>query len=385
MLTANIETRYTISMNTLRTFLIGLAGIVCVTAISGFVYLLTLQNTVMDRAVVKEWLSESKIYDGRLLSAFVQTSSTNDTQGSTSQQPNVIAPSPDMVENILAATFTPDFTQTHIESLVDNTYDWIEGTTPTFAFSIPINQKRDAFIQELAKALEPQVAALPVCRPPFSAQGSTCRPANISPAQLAVQLSEQSVNESGFLDQPLTNQSFTSNSASTSQPPSNSTLTQMPAIKQIIDLLLVILPVVVAVSAVVIILGNKGRRLQASSRFSQRVFFSMLFTLIPAIVIVFILKDNDFGLSNIFTTQIAELIVPLIKTTILAIAYSLALFSGITAAIGLMSWIILSVIQHNMRKNAILSVVTPTAPTPTQPLPQQGDLKENQPLNTPRE
>ena len=167
LLTVKAKTRYTDTMNILRNFLIGLMRFTCITALSGFIYLLTLQTTVMDRMVVKNWLNESGIYDGKLLTALLQTGDTQTTQPEAAA---AITPSTDAIKTSLNATFTPEFTKTHIEQIIDSTYDWAEGKSPTLSFSVPIDEKRETFVQSLSRALEPQIAALPVCQSVAAAQ-----------------------------------------------------------------------------------------------------------------------------------------------------------------------------------------------------------------------
>src|SRR3954470_20451181 len=138
-------------MNILRKMLIGLAGFLCIAAISGFVSLLTLKTTIMDRDVVKDWFSESKIYDGKLISALAPAATGEDNQ----QLQAGISVSPDTVKTALNATFTPDFVRTQSENIITNAYDWAEGKVPEFTFSIPVDQKRDELIAQLAQAIEP--------------------------------------------------------------------------------------------------------------------------------------------------------------------------------------------------------------------------------------
>jgi hypothetical protein len=363
-------------MNILRALLIGLASLVYVVAISGFVYLLTLNTTIMDRTVVKSWLKESQIYDGQLISALVQTPPTDSQQGGTQSPTNTISASPEAVKAALNTAFTPEFIQTQLEGVVDNAYNWIDGTSPKFTFSVPIDQKRDVIIAELAKSIEPQVAALPVCRSTQIAQQSVCRPANVSAQQLATELTTQSIDESGAFSAPLTNASFTKSAQASGQPASTSTLANLPTISKGIDTLLLVLPIIAIASIAIIIVATvRGQRLTAAARLARRIFFGMLFILVPALVIVWLAKDNDFGLANLLTTPSAALFIPLIKTIGVGILGKLALISGIVGGIAAIFWIGLSIWKRQV------ALTTPPAqlvapqvaagptvpPTPVQP------------------
>lgn len=354
-------------MNILRAILIGLASFIYVIAVSGFVYVLTLDTTIMDRAVVKTWLKDSQIYDGQLISALVQTPSAAGEQPSSQSESGKISASPEAVKAALNAAFTPDFTQTQLEGVVDNAYNWIDGTSPEFKFSIPIDQKRDTLITQLAKAIEPQVATLPVCRSATqSTQQSICRPATISVEQFATEVTTQSIDESGAFSAPLTNASFTKNAQTKAQPSSSSTLANLPVIKKVADTLLIALPIIALACILIIITATKrGQRLAAASRLSRRIFFGMLFLLIPSLIVVWLAKDNDFGLSSILTAQSATLLIPLIKTIAVGILSKLALISGIIGGISLISWIGLSIWRHQKPE-----AVQPLIQAPPQPVAQ---------------
>jgi len=266
--------------------------------------------------------------------------------------------------------------------VVDNAYNWIDGTSPTFTFSVPIDQKRDIIITELAKSIEPQVAALPVCRSTQIAQQSVCRPANVSTQQLATELTAQSIDESGAFSAPLTNASFTKSAQASGQPTNTSTLANLPTISKGIDTLLLILPIIAIVSiAIIIIVTVRGQRLTAAARLARRIFFGMLFILVPALVIVWLAKDNDFGLANLLTTPSAALFIPLIKTIAVGILGKLAIISGVVGGIAALFWIGLSIWKRQVALTT--PPVQPVAPqittTPTlPPAPVQPPLTQSQ-------
>lgn len=363
-------------MNILRTILVSLAGFVCVIAISGFISLLALQYTVMDRTVMKDWLTASKIYDGRLLAALSQATNSETGQlgnPKLAQSQESINASPAAIQSALNATFTPDFVQAQVESIVDNAYDWTESKTPEFTFSIPIDQKRDTFIQQLSKAIEPQIGALPVCQSARQTQQPICRPHSITIEQFASQLATQSIDEAGVFAAPITNESITKGNQKDPQQSDKSPLAQLPAIRSSIGILLAVLPIAVIVSIAIVILATAGgRRLAASSRLSRRIFFSMLLTFIPSIAVVWIAKDSDFGLSNMFTAQMGDLMIPLIKIIIVSISAKLALFSGIICIVSVATWIGFTIWRRKRQaiEAAIVPVLTPlpqTAQLPQQP------------------
>jgi membrane-associated HD superfamily phosphohydrolase len=361
-------------MNTLRKIVVGLAGFTCVLAISGFVSLLALETTVMDQTVVKGWLSSSKIYDGRLVSLFADGIASADEQNNP-QQTNIAA-SPAALKTALNATFTPDFVQAQVEGIIANAYDWTEAKSPEFTFSIPVDQKRDELIQQLAKAIEPQIAALPICESVLQSQQSTCRPPTVTVEQFSNQVTTQGVDRSGIFEAPITSESVTKN-----KQPDSSLLAQLPAIRKAIDILLYVLPIVAIASiATVIFVTVRERRLLAASRLSRRIFISMLLIFIPAIAAVWIMGNNDSTIANVSTTQIGDLVIPLVKIAVTSVSSQLALFSGIVCAVSLTAWIGFIVWRRKRRTAEATQVPTSTPPVvsvgaiPPSPQPPQ-DIK----------
>jgi len=326
-------------MHILRPLLVGLAGFICIMSVSGFVSLLALRTSIMDREVAKDWLNASKIYDGKIISALVQTAGIegnhSDLQGADSNT------SSDALKIALNATFTPDFVRTQVEGIIDNAYNWSEGKTSEFTFSVPLNQKRDTLIQQLAKAIEPQIAALPTCQSAQPMQQLTCRPPGLTIEQSANLLATQSIDESGMFTAPITNESIVKNQQQqNSQKSDDSLMAQLPIIRASIDMLLIILPITAAISITIIILGTRsGSRLAAMSRLSRHIFFSVLLIFIPAIILMWVAKNSDFGLSALLSGQISELVVPLFKIVVAGISSKLALLSGIACIVSVLAWI----------------------------------------------
>jgi hypothetical protein len=92
-------------------------------------------------------------------------------------------------------------------------------------------------------------------------------------------------------------------------------------------------------------------------------------------VIVWLAKDNDFGLANLLTTPSAALFIPLIKTIAVGILGKLALISGIVGGIAAIFWIGLSIWKRQVTLTTPpaqpvtpqVVAVPPVPPTPVQP------------------
>jgi hypothetical protein len=359
-------------MKILRSILVGLASFTFIIAVTGLVYLITLQTTVMDRTVVKGWLNESNLYDGRIFDTIVQTTNAGGgPNGAPQSTASSLNPSPEEIKAAMKATFTSEFTKTQIEGVVDNAYNWIDGTSPTFTFSIPIDQKRETLITELAKRVEPKIASLPVCRSiQFITEDSTCRPADLDTKQLATELTAQSIDESGSFAAPITNESFSKAQQGSSQQPKADTVSQLPAIHDGIAILLIALPIAAVISLLIIITATQaGHRLARVARLSRRIFFGMLFIFIPSALIVWFAKDNDFGLAGLFTAQTGPLVVPLIKTILVGTLSQLALVTGICGLMSVTAWIILSILGRTKPQSVPTAQPVPATQPFSQPSP----------------
>lgn len=357
-------------MNILRTIVVGLASFICITAISGMIYILTLQTTVLDRNVVKGWLNESHIYDGRLMSLFVQnTKPANDTSSLTH-----IAPSPGAITNALNGTFSPNFVQYQAEKILDNAYDWMEGKTPNFSFSVPIDQKRDTLIEQLSKALEPQIAALPICTPLLAANNTACRPLDQTPAQYARLLTTDSIEKSSAFSQPLNNETV---SQATSRDPAaqskTSPLGQLPAIHSAVEMLVIALPITTVIAAAIVVFASeKGRRIRAAMGLFRRIFFGMLASFAIAVIVAVIMRTNNVAAS--LPGEISNILGPLLQIVIGDIALRLALISGIVTTLAGIIWVSLRIWLKKLEKPK--NSDGPPNPVPAEPKTDQLNLQK---------
>ncbi|MDB5165334.1 MAG: hypothetical protein JWM00_224 [Candidatus Saccharibacteria bacterium] len=327
-------------MNFFRTILIWLARLVCVLAVSGTVSLLVLQTTLLDRTDVKQWLKASGLYDSSLISALFPAESTQ------VDIPTVAATSQELVSNeavkaALQRTFTTDFIQSGFESVIDNSYDWMEGKRATFAFSVPVDSKRDTFIAELIKEVEPRVAALPPCG--VVAQ-SLCRPAPIPPADFTRQIVTDSIGQSDFLKAPITQTMF----AAASQQQDTTSLSELPRLRSAVAFLLYLLPVLFCVAALGgALLSLRGTRLQFFIKLSRGVFSNMILAVVIAGVVLLLDRSGALPIEQLLgqSNPLAPFIAHFITQMITGIAWTLLLIAGITLVISTGSWIALSIIK----------------------------------------
>src|SRR5476649_1346393 len=93
-----------------------------------------------------------------------------------------------IVKSAADATFTPQFVQKNTEQVLDGTYDWLDGKTPVPDFQIDLTSTKIAFANNVAAAVQKQLAGLPVCTAAqtqalaanFDALSATCLPKGIT-------------------------------------------------------------------------------------------------------------------------------------------------------------------------------------------------------------
>lgn len=328
-------------MRFIRALTLGFFSFVCIAAIAGCVYLATLQATVLNRAEVKDWLTSGGVYKNNLVPSLLQANSPK-TPSAARLTNGQFTIAEDALATALQRTFTPEYVQTQAESTIDRFYDWVEGKTATLTFSIPVDQKKDMFITELTRAVEPAVAALPICTSTLVMADSACRPANIPPDMYVQTAITESVDKAAFFKQPLTQDTLTTDT-STPVPRSLLLLRALLPLAGWVVLMLVLITILSA--SLVLWLSPAGKRLKALGQLGKRVFFGQLFTLLGSLFLIWAFRSGLFRLSSLFSEQsgqpavLAETISNVVKIALVDIASRLALFSGIVCVVGLACWV----------------------------------------------
>lgn len=187
-------------MHILRTLGRGLLIVLISITLAVWISLSTMYMTVLQRDVVLGWVEKSGAYDN-LVSSIVQLMPT---EGDDKQFLGESA-----IRTAIERTLTPAFIKQSTESVLNASYDWLEGKSQTITFSIPLNEKRPELQKQIALAVEPQIAALPVCASKFNtATEVTCVPQGTSAKAMSEDLARRAVESTDFLKDPLTEKTF---------------------------------------------------------------------------------------------------------------------------------------------------------------------------------
>ena len=310
-------------MHFFRRVLIIIASFLCALSVSAFIWMMTVQTTLLQRTVVKNWLQQSNVYNTLLPEVI--------TPGHNNQASPLGAAINEAPKQALLQTFPPSYVQQQLEIVIDKTYDWLEGKTSTIAFSIPANAKRTDFIERLAKLLEPSITQLPMCS---LANTTNCRPPQTDPAVAARLTATKIADESGIFTAPITEKTLSKN------PVNNQPVQQLQKFTTFVPTLLILLPLVAVLSAV-LVFALASLKIRAGKKLMVRIFFGAAFSLATGLGIIY--YSSKINIQATESMPIAHVLNPLLHLATATIGQQLSLFSGIAAAVSAGIWVGLAV------------------------------------------
>lgn len=316
-------------MSFLRGFGRWLLAILMGTALSLWLVIVTLELTVLNRDVVKGWVANSGTYDRiiDLIPFKVGEGSFVTTED---------------LRSALKTTFPASYIQTHVEAILDSSYDWVEQKSDRITFAIPVQEKITEFSTNLAALLQPKLASLPACAGMMSpsADAPTCVPKGLNIAQYAAQLSDIS-NSAGqdFLSGPITQDSLGNvDTAKTGWIP--------PVVGQFAWLLWA-LPLIVVVSGSGYILLSDSK-LHGLSVVGKRIFWQgLIVTVFGGIMWFFgqqvslaslITPSGDAAAMEVETTIVQNVVEPLLRNVLPSFGQAITLLSGAVTLVGIGLW-----------------------------------------------
>lgn len=318
------------------------------TALSAWIFVATLQVTVLDRGVVKSWLATSGVYN-QALGNLVQVSTNNATTDS--------LVTGTVLQNALNKTFPPSYLQQNTNTVIDATYDWLEGKKNTITFNIPVQQKATEFSSNLANELEPVIAKLPTCGA-FTIQSTvaaTCIPKGISAANYAKQLT-QPADSSDFLNTPLTQDNLGKGAPQYGA---------LPAVVQWNHTLFWLLPIAWAVLGALYVLLSQDK-LRGMSNVGRQATINSAITLAGGLLLWYASTSVDLsatlGQGDAQQSAIVKAIInPLARTILPDVSKALSLFSAIVFVIGLALWLGTFLWRRKIRKDVGQPDIPPAA------------------------
>lgn len=181
----------------LRKLLIGAAGTLFSVSLT-VLFLSTVLTTTLRPNNIKAWLSGSGLYTA-IPDNLIKEMQKQQPEGSTS-----FAATNPIVVQAAKETITPSFIQTSTETVIDGSFNWVDGKTQQPNFNIDVASAKQTFADKIVAALKQRYESLPSCgrslpatADPFAIE---CRPIiNFDiDAQLA-RLKAEIVSDEGFL------------------------------------------------------------------------------------------------------------------------------------------------------------------------------------------
>ena len=298
-------------------------------ALSLWITLATMQATVLDRTTVKSWLAESGLYATGL-----KVSNKNAEKTSTLVTNKVL-------QQAFSKTFDADYLKKNANTIIDASYDWLDGKKQTIAFSIPVQEKAEAFAANVATIIEPKLAALPVCASRLSTTDElTCLPAGVSAADFAAQITKPS-NSSPFT-MPLTQETFGAQGLPQ--------LGWLPQTVQGARVAVFTLPLlIIGLGGLFVLLSPD--KIRGASRVGRHVTISAGVTLVGGIFLWIIGGSVNVaglidGVDPEQVAAVAAIANPLIHTILPDVGQALTLYSGIAVVLGGALWIAMFILHH---------------------------------------
>ena len=150
---------------------------------------------------IKNWLSGGRIYTAApsvITENITKNESKNDQTSSLLTNP--------LIKQAVLETITPKLLSTTADSLIDNGFGWLDGTSKELRLTIPIDQIRKDFADNLHDLIHERYESLPPCTPQL--QPSTtdpltinCRAGNVLPGHEELEAYiDQTIDSSGIFN-----------------------------------------------------------------------------------------------------------------------------------------------------------------------------------------
>lgn len=343
----------------MRAFFRGLLLLVILISIAVWVLAATFQMTLLNRDTVKQWGEQSGAY-GKL----VETLEINqvDATGLVSG---------DMLRRAIGETFTSGYIQEQTEVIVDAAYDWVDGEASEISYTIPIHERRDEFIGNLAGVIEEKVQDLPQCGGSLSLN-EECIPRAYTAETYAMSVAERTAEDSDLFEEPIT---------SADAEPVDAVKT-LPTLASLTSMAVWVLPIVVVLTGIGYVLLSKNWRLGLTNLGKRFVFSSATLVIIGALAWLFgssvDLGTRLFGGSD--ATLIAMVVEPILQQAVVSVGMWLTIVAGGVVLVGIILWIIGAVLQRRSGGTPDGGEAVPASSSPTV---SSSDMAQSQPTNRP--
>lgn len=325
-------------------------------ALGVWIFAATLNATLANREVVKKWLASSGVYDKILEHGdkFIETDEAT---------ANGIVTKED-IKGAFVKTYDATYLRDSTNTVVDATYDWMDGTAQAITFSIPVQEKSAEYSQNLMDLIMPKLLALPQCTGRLQTTTQiTCLPPGVEPIDYAEQLTQQQ-----FIKDPITHETL----KDTFKDVPNTHL--LPQTIALIHTLMWALPLISLVFAALYVAASPDK-LHGVIHVARQLTISASITLIGGLFMWFASSSVNLATgTNEQQLAVANAVVnPLARTILPDVGMALSLYSGLVVAIAGATWLGVAIWRHKRNSQP------PTASGPTVPPPPTNAPESNLP------
>jgi hypothetical protein len=333
-----------------------LLALVIGAALGMWIFTATVNATVANREVVKNWLAKSGTYEKILEHSdkFVRPDEA---------KANGIVTAED-IKQAFAKTYDATYLKDSTNTVIDATYDWMDGTAQAIEFSIPVQEKSAEFSQNLMDQIMPKLLALPQCTGRIQTTTQiTCLPPGVEPIDYAEQLTQQQ-----FIKDPITHESL--KDAFKEVPRTD----LLPQAMVLIHILMWALPLASLVLGALYVAASPDK-LRGIIHVARQLTISASITLVGGLFLWFASPSVNLA-TGVDEQQLAianAVVNPLARTVLPDVGIALSLYSGLVVVIAGATWLGVAIWRHKRNSQP------PTASGPSVPPPPTNAPESNLP------
>jgi hypothetical protein len=214
----------------------------------------SIKNGLSQPEKIKDWLSDSRIYDKAVSAALSQAQADSAKTGDLP-----IALNSSIAQQAANQSFSVELVQDSTNSIIDANYAWLNGKSPKPEFSIDLSQQKKDFAEKIGQYVTDHLNSLPICNTgqlaqlqiPINSLTVSCRPSTLDPKTEGTRIASEVEGSTSFLGTPVVTADSIGGDLNSQSEPYYKKLDQLPMAYQRLK----IAPIVLALVAVVLAFG----------------------------------------------------------------------------------------------------------------------------------
>lgn len=184
--------------NIFKSIIHGLFVLLLSTATFAGIALISVALTITDRETIKSWPVEAGVYEEITpnildLAAHSRSEEGNDGGDELNRLLNSETLDTNRLKSAIASVYNSRYWQTKYDTVIDSTYNWLEGSQPELMFELNFGDRMDELAGSVSTEVANQLAGLSTCSSnqlpsQFDILSAKCLPPGVSATQAANQL-----------------------------------------------------------------------------------------------------------------------------------------------------------------------------------------------------